>query len=193
MMNNYPKHGQQGFQKGQPVVPTPPTPQPVPSPVGNEKEGTAAVPQTDYDLLLGLSSYLGSRGGSSGVLPEGFRRTNYSGYLLMDRSSLLSFLARRGVTPVYERVVFEHVTYQFPDKERAPECQRVEIVGHAEANGVQAVLVSVDGETRRPDGGFYHVTLSLAEGHKPVESNGMLESTPIIMFEEPIDVTVARF
>lgn len=97
----------------------------------------------------------------------------YSAYVLTEdaRDHLLSVFP-----PKYDRMVAHHVTYKFPDTTLPPESD-LSVVGFAEGDGVQALVVAVNGSTRRPDGGTFHITWSLAVGKKPVQSNDLLKST----------------
>ncbi|HYE01162.1 MAG TPA: hypothetical protein VEH84_17390 [Alphaproteobacteria bacterium] len=100
--------------------------------------------------------------------------------------------------PRYPDAVAEHVTLRFGDpKAPAPPPAAGRIVGIADdGRGVQALVVEIDGTTRRPDGGTYHITWSLdrAAGRKPVHSNDVLHSrgwqavTP-----EPVALEPRRF
>jgi hypothetical protein len=84
--------------------------------------------------------------------------------------------------PKYERVICHHVTLQFnlskgltAEQEKMIGTDPGVMVRHVrdDGKGVQAIAVSVNGKTERPDGSYYHVTLSLANGRKPVESNNL--------------------
>jgi hypothetical protein len=96
----------------------------------------------------------------------------YTGYLLTlaSRAELLA-----AFPPIYERVIAEHVTVAFDVDALTPAPpapQAVEVVGYIDSgDGIQAVLVAVDGETFRPDGKLYHITLSLGDGRYAAESN----------------------
>jgi hypothetical protein len=66
--------------------------------------------------------------------------------------------------PAYPAVKADHITHRFgvDDFEDLHWADRIEIIGLADdGHGIQALLVRVDGETERPDGGHYHITLSL--------------------------------
>ena len=78
--------------------------------------------------------------------------------------------------PRYPRVVAHHVTLKFGDAEaRAPGPVAAEIVGEADDGaGVQALVVRIDGDTARPDGGTFHVTWSLGPGREARESNDVI-------------------
>jgi hypothetical protein len=56
---------------------------------------------------------------------------------------------------------------------QAPHSAR--IIGRADdGNGVEAMVVALDGSSSRPDGGTWHVTWSLGEGRKAKESNDVI-------------------
>jgi hypothetical protein len=126
----------------------------------------------------------------------GFRHraaTNYSGYKLTNRSELLHALVTQGVTPVHDKVDLHHVTHEYPSQAAAPEINHARVIGHAADEGVQALLVEVDGSTQRPDGGKYHITYSLAPGRKPRESNDLLAYAKIEPLNPPIPIQTEAF
>jgi hypothetical protein len=91
-----------------------------------------------------------------------------------DRQRLLAMLP-----PAYRDVVADHVTLAYGVSVRAdlPRERAGEIVGRVDdGNGVEALVVSIGGSTRRPDGGTYHITWSLdrRRGRQAVESNDVL-------------------
>lgn len=96
----------------------------------------------------------------------------YTGYLLTEktRNELLALFP-----PKYEKVVAHHITLTFgvPATTPPPEMpESVTVVGHIDSgDGVEGLLVEVNGTTFRPDGSRYHVTWSLAEGRKAFETN----------------------
>jgi hypothetical protein len=92
--------------------------------------------------------------------------------------------------PAYGRVIAHHVTLAFNGvneglfKELSDECtshlgmQCMEAVTeYDDGAGVQCVKVipASAGSSVRRDGGTYHITLSLGEGRRPVESNNILK------------------
>lgn len=98
--------------------------------------------------------------------------TYYTSYLLTEASrNYLLELYR----PRYKRVVCEHITEDFGVADDYPlpkEPQSLLVIGHVDSgDGVEALLVSINGNVSRPDGKPYHITHSLAEGREPVESN----------------------
>lgn len=103
-------------------------------------------------------------------------KRHYSGYNLLERWKVLSQLRELDVLPLFSQVILEHVTFKFPDSNSAPRTKRVEIIGWANDERVQALLVTIDGQSVRPDGKLYHLTYSLGPGAKAMESNRMLHS-----------------
>lgn len=84
--------------------------------------------------------------------------------------------------PRFGDVVCHHVTERFgvSGKEMTvPEPVRIIVVGYACDVSLEALVVTVNGTTARPDGMVYHVTLSLdrSKGRKPVDSNHVIAST----------------
>jgi hypothetical protein len=97
----------------------------------------------------------------------------------------------------YAKPVADHVTLE-TDAERKPLPPDVsaEIVGHADdGEGVEAMVVAVDGTTDRPDGSTYHITWSLADGRRARESNDVIRDRGWTRFDEaiPVTLTPARF
>jgi hypothetical protein len=99
----------------------------------------------------------------------------YVGWRLSDaeRQRLLKLFP-----PQFERVVAHHVTLKFgvtSDHELPHAHTGIVVAQVVDPDGVQALVLRIDGTTRRPSGGTYHVTWSLAEGRKPVESNYVID------------------
>jgi len=85
-------------------------------------------------------------------------------------------------TPSFKKVICQHVTVEFNlDEVKAQRLQEelqgadLQVIGYQRGNGVECLVVSVNDNPKRPDGKTYHITLSLAEGHKPVESNALIQ------------------
>ncbi|MBP2299133.1 hypothetical protein [Azospirillum picis] len=79
--------------------------------------------------------------------------------------------------PRYERLVADHVTQTFGagPREPLPTATRAEVIGMADdGEGVQALVVAIDGTSDRPDGSTYHITWSLARDRRPAESNDVI-------------------
>lgn len=80
--------------------------------------------------------------------------------------------------PKYSEFVGHHITYKFGVDENAkvPKKAKIKVVGHIDdGEGLEALVVSIDGTKERPDGNLYHITWSLDEGKKPVDSNKLLK------------------
>ena len=79
--------------------------------------------------------------------------------------------------PKYGTTVADHVTLAAKvarDSELPPENEG-EIIGRADdGQGVEALVVRIDGTTERPDGSRYHITWSLGPGRKAKESNDVI-------------------
>jgi hypothetical protein len=119
---------------------------------------------------------------------------NVAGWLLdeADRAWLLGRFP-----PAYAQVVAHHVTLRadvaadFP----LPPVTDGMVVGLADDGaGVQALVVEIDGTTRRPDGSTWHITWALAEGRRAVESNAVIRArgwTPTARY--PVQLRPAVF
>lgn len=100
--------------------------------------------------------------------------------------------------PRYGKPVADHVTLRskVPPGDPLPQDVQGEIVGKVDdGRGVEAMVVRIDGTSDRPDGSTFHITWSLGEGRKAVESNDALRSEAWTMFELPMPVKLkpARF
>jgi len=106
----------------------------------------------------------------------------------LDRSEREVLL--RSFPPRYAEVVADHVTLRVGSKE-LPADVRAAIVGHADDGaGVEAMVVTIDGTTDRPDGSTYHITWSLGPGRKAIESNHVLSEQGWQELDHPIPVTL---
>lgn len=103
-------------------------------------------------------------------------------------------------TPRWPDVIADHVTLDAEAKSQTllPRSVSAEIVGEADdGEGLQAMVVAIDGSTDRPDGSTYHITWSLdrTRGRKPVESNDLIKTRGWRPLEKPVRVALipARF
>lgn len=84
------------------------------------------------------------------------------------------------VEPKFEEVIAHHVTLKFGVKKDHPVPDEVNavVVGEASNDGIQALVVEIDGSVNRPDGGIYHITWSLdrSKGYAPKHSNDLLQN-----------------
>jgi hypothetical protein len=99
-----------------------------------------------------------------------------AGWLLAeeDREPLLTVFP-----PAYPQVVAHHVTLRagVPPDTPPSKAEGGTVIGLADDGaGVQALVVEIEGSTRRPDGSTWHITWSLAPGRKAVESNDVIRT-----------------
>ena len=95
--------------------------------------------------------------------------------------------------PRFENTVAHHVTQKTDaEQDPLPAEVRAAIVGRTEdEKGVEAMVVSIDGTTDRPDGSTYHITWSLGEGRRARESNDVLKERGWQEVDHPIPVKLA--
>jgi hypothetical protein len=107
----------------------------------------------------------------------------------LDRDQRRALLKR--FPPRYAKAVADHVTFLTrvaPDALPPPEANAA-IVGRADDDsGVEAMVVAMEGETRRPDGSTWHITWSLDAGRKAVESNDVIADRGWTDLPEPVPV-----
>lgn len=102
----------------------------------------------------------------------------YTAYVLTDeaRSQL-----EEKYPPKYPKFIGHHVSVDFgvPTDTETPEEAEVKVLGFNDSgDGLEALVVSVNGETKRPDGGKYHITWSLdPEKYSPKDSNDLLHDS----------------
>ncbi|WP_240913747.1 hypothetical protein [Sphingomonas sp. HDW15A] len=97
----------------------------------------------------------------------------------------------------YDEPVADHVTLEVKAHAKPlPPDVKSAIVGWSDdGRGVQAMVVSIDGITNRPDGSTYHITWSLAPGRKAKESNDVIREKGWTPIDPPIPLKLrpARF
>jgi len=102
----------------------------------------------------------------------------YTAYVLTDESR--SQLEEK-YPPKYSKFVGHHVTVEFgvPADAEVPEEAEVKVLGFNDSgDGLEALVVSVNGEIKRPDGSKYHITWSLdPEKYAPKDSNELLKES----------------
>lgn len=112
----------------------------------------------------------------------------YTAYNLTDEAK--TALLQR-FPPRYERVACHHVTVA-PNVEQdheLPAPAALRVVGYVDDGaGIEAVVVTVDGNLTRADGGTFHITHSLSEGRSKVESNHVIEKLGWNPVAEPFDI-----
>ncbi len=94
--------------------------------------------------------------------------------------------------PRYEKVVAHHVTLATEAQDRdLPGPVRAAIVGRTDDGlGVQAMVVTIDGDTARPDGSTFHITWSLGAARRARESNDVLEERGWEELDHPVAITL---
>lgn len=102
--------------------------------------------------------------------------------------------------PEWPDVIADHITLDAKagKDDPLPKAEHAEIVGGiSDGEGLQAMVVAIDGTTDRPDGSIYHITWSLdrKRGRKPVESNKVIAERGWRPLDDtvPIKIKPARF
>jgi hypothetical protein len=108
------------------------------------------------------------------------RAKGYQAIVILNRNALLSM-----IPPKYKNVVAHHVTLNFGvyDDAPLPTVESIVVIGHIAHDGIQAVIVALDGDNFSPDGRCYHITISHSDDRRPVESNDLLKkggSSPLV-------------
>lgn len=107
----------------------------------------------------------------------------------LDREDRRALLER--FPPRYPKPVADHVTFLVdvtPDALLPPAAEAA-IVGRADdGEGVEAMVVAMEGETGRPDGSTWHITWSLREGRGAKESNDVIAARGWNRFDAPIPI-----
>ena len=94
--------------------------------------------------------------------------------------------------PKFANVVAHHVTLATDaEQEPLPPEVRSGIVGRVDDGaGVEAMVVTIDGATDRPDGSTFHITWSLAEGRSARESNDVIKARGWDEFDHPVSIAL---
>lgn len=115
----------------------------------------------------------------------------YTAFVLSDESR--SLLLKK-FPPKYPDVIAHHVTVQFgviPKTSPPPAPESIKVVGYKDSgDGLEALVVAVNGTRERPDGSTYHITWSLDRSkYKPVDSNKLLSKGTFTIIK-PIEIQV---
>jgi hypothetical protein len=99
---------------------------------------------------------------------------SYSGYLISLKSRVEILQLWK---PKFSTIYAHHCTYEFPSNELPPEVKQALILGYSAIQGIEALVLIINGSTTRPDGNKYHVTLSLNgyDYFKPKDSNKLIQ------------------
>jgi hypothetical protein len=94
--------------------------------------------------------------------------------------------------PKFEKTIAHHVTLKSEaESEPLPPEVQAAIVGRTDdGDGVEAMVVAIDGTTDRPDGSTYHITWSLGSGRRARESNDVLKERGWDELDHPIPVSL---
>ena len=114
---------------------------------------------------------------------------NYTGYLISDESR--EKLAEL-YPPRFSTFLGHHITEQFavPADTAIPnQPQMVNVIGYVSDDKVEGFAVEIDGQTRRPSGGTYHITWSIDKdkGARPAHTNDIISKAKSI---SPIKIKV---
>lgn len=115
----------------------------------------------------------------------------YLAYVLSDNSREL--LSNR-FPPKYTDFIGHHITTKFgvPKETPLPPADvNIRVVGYInDPNGLEALVVSIDGETKNPNGSKYHITWSIDRSKfTPKDSNDLLTSKTFTL-TMPINISV---
>ena len=107
----------------------------------------------------------------------------------LDRQQRSELLTR--FPPSYGEPVADHITLRsrVAGDSALPEENRGEIIGRSDdGQGVEAMVVRIDGTTDRPDGRTYHITWSLQAGRHARESNDVIAQCDWQPIDPPVVV-----
>jgi len=92
--------------------------------------------------------------------------------------------------PKYSKTVAHHVTLKSDAaSDPLPPDVRAQIVGRTDdGDGVEVMVVAIDGTTDRPDGSTYHITWSLGDGRRARESNDVLKERGWEELDDPLPI-----
>lgn len=93
--------------------------------------------------------------------------------------------------PAYARTVADHVTLaaKVAADTPLPDDADAFAIGHVDdGEGLEALVVSIDGAPDRPDGSTFHITWSLATGRRAKESNDVLAAQNWMSLNQPIPI-----
>lgn len=144
----------------------------------------------DYIKDFPMESFFDAARLTEGIMSTVFRRTGgYCGWKLSEASHA-EVLEK--FPPSFPDVYAHHITLS-PNWGFVPRPVKVSVVGVASGEGVEALLVTVDGAVLKKDGTLFHVTLSVnkAAGMRPHHSKGL--SLGAYREVEPVELEVIPF
>ena len=92
----------------------------------------------------------------------------------------------------------DHVTVKFgaSDKDDLPPGGKYQVIGYSllterrvGGSGIEALVVSIDGNTKREDGNTYHITWSYGPGYAPKDSIE-LTATGFMNLSDPVNINM---
>ena len=120
------------------------------------------------------------------------------GYIAFNLTAASKEAVLNSFPPKFEEVRADHVTFAFGVSSEVsdailPALVPVEVVAYVCDSSLEALIVSVDGATARPDGSVFHLTLSRSAGRKSSESNALAQNRslwqPVVALR--LEVTIA--
>ena len=108
-------------------------------------------------------------------------------------------LLLRRFPPKYENVIADHVTLRTGATPQTPLPRKPDdarVIGCADdGQGLECLVVELDGTFDRPDGSTYHITWSLGAGRRARESNDLLMNSGFHPLDAaiPVELEPARF
>lgn len=120
-------------------------------------------------------------------------KKGYNGYLLQPSSRKYML---QHYPPKYNKVFAHHITHQFGVYETLPpEIDIARVIGYRNSeDGLEAFVVEINGNIKRPDGKFFHITYSLDPNkYKPKDSNTLIEKMGYIPIKSFLINVVPRF
>jgi hypothetical protein len=111
----------------------------------------------------------------------------FSSYVLTDvsRTALLKRFQQK-----HEKLVAHHITYKYPDNNVAPPISKAVVIGYSMDDLCECLVVELDGNSTRPDGGVFHITWSLNKGVSPVYSNTLIKNSGWTALSIPIQIDI---
>jgi hypothetical protein len=99
------------------------------------------------------------------------------GYIAFNLTAASRQAVLNSFPPKFEEVRADHITFAFgvPADTILPASVPVEVVAYVCDSSLEALIVSVNGATTRPDGSVFHLTLSRSAGRKSLESNALAQ------------------
>lgn len=113
---------------------------------------------------------------------------------LLDEADRAALLVR--FPPAWPDVIAHHVTLASKTADPLPTAIAGQVVGQTDdGEGLQALVVAIDGTTDRPDGSTYHITWSLdqARGRRAIQSNDVLRERGWDRLDAPIRIRLTPF